>query len=1053
MSRSVLAAVAAAGDPADPDCAATLRALGLHDPVRAWKNLRRLARELPVDEATPFYDTLAEVLARTPLPDAALSALERLLGDAVDSGALVARLATDAAALERLLRVVTASEFLADTFSRTSELLGPALLDAAWQTPVTVPEVRGAWELLRSRIASDTDVPAALRRFKRQTLARIGVQDVLDILPVDDTLATMTALAETCLEAAYVVARDGVTARFGIPHDPLIGGAAQFCVLAMGKCGGAELNYSSDIDLVFLYSGSGETDAVAGGKSVSNTEYFAKLGERMIALLTSHEGGGAVFRIDMRLRPMGTKGTLVTSYDAMMEYYETWGQTWERQMLIKARPVAGDLALGEALLQELRPFVYPKFLDLQAIREVHELKRAIEQRTRSEGDGHVDVKTGPGGIRDVEFAVQFLQLLHGGRRPEVRAGNTLDAITALRDSDILTRQDAEELADAYRFLRRVENRLQLWADLQRHRLPTKSASRDAFAAGLGYASDRSVSPWEAFERAYDRSTAIVRRIFNQVLGETFDEAPVQAPVRALLRSPHPDADAVARALAPYAIRDPDAAWVHLEHLAFGPRQAPLTAAARDAFAELCPRLLQHVAGTPDPDHTLGNVRTFLDTFGNPGTFYELLLTNPKAIELFVALASFSETLVRILIADPGMLDFLISNTQLQHAARPKHIKRALDRFLEINPDFHTAVRRFRNGELLRIGLRDMLDLAPIAEVTAELTAVADTVIDHLWAHEAAELTREYGSPLEAGSGALAESVVLALGKCGGRDLNYTSDLDVVFVYSGPGETAGELRAPISNREYFQKLAQRVTRRSTESSKYGALYKLDARLRPYGGQGELAMTAEQYLDYYRTRAAPWEMLALTRLRPMAGSRVLGAYLVADIHDYIFAAGFWNADLVEYVDTMLRKVQSHRADPAAGLGLKNEVGGLVEVEFLVQLLMLRFGAAHPAVRHPNTLHVLGVLEAEQLIPAEDARKLADAYVFLRRTENRLRIMYGGESAALPTDSRARDRLAVRLGVENRSDLPDGEVLAETVHATCHTVHAIYSRTLEHLTVTGT
>ncbi len=1048
MTHLALAAVAATGDPADPACVDALAALGFREPVRACTNLRRLGGEVPPGgQGAAFYAALEGALAGLPAPDRALNSLERLVGTARDRPALAARLTADPQGLRRLLRVFAASEFLGEAFVAAPAVAEQLLLDEGWDAPLQTEDFARLWQ---ATAANGSDLPAvhaALRRYKRRILAQLGVQDVLGVSTVDQELAGMTAYADCCLRVAYDAAYAAVASRYGPPGEAS-GAAATFTVLALGKCGGAELNYSSDIDLIFCYSAAGETRPPAGGTPITNAEFFTKVGEQFINLLASHEGGGRVFRIDMRLRPQGTKGALVCSRAALLEYYESWGRTWERQMLIKARPVAGDLELGAALLQELRPFIYPKYLDLKAIRDVHGLKRTIEQQADRAGDAGVDVKLGPGGIRDIEFAIQFLQLLNGGRRPALRTGNTLAAIAAAADAELLTGKDATELAAAYRFLRRVENRLQLWADRQVHRLPTATDAQEAFAVGLGYAATRGAGAWDAFDAAYQRHTGVVRKVFNVVLGDAYDEAPVQAPVVALLRVPQPEAEAAARVLAPYGLRDPAAAWAHIEHLAFGPPAAPLTSAARDAFRQLCPRMLQHLAATPDPDHALANVRTCLDVFGAPGAFYNLLLQHPRAIEVFVTLASFSETLIRILLRDPGMLDFLIRDSQLQHAAEPRHIKRALDQFLEINPDFQIALRRFRNGELLRIGLRDMLELAPSREVTAELSAVAATVIDHLWAHEAAELTKQYGSPLEADSHALAESVVLGLGKFGGQELNYTSDLDVVFVYSAPGETAGEVDAPITNQEYFLKLAQRVTRHATATSPYGVLYKIDARLRPYGGQGSLALSAEEFLTYYRTKAAPWEHQALLRLRPVAGNRVLGRQLIEAVHQLVFAPGFWRTDLVDRADTMLHKVQAHRTERAAGLALKNEVGGILEVEFLVQVLMLRYGAAHPAVREPNTLHALAALELVEALPSGDARALATAYEFLRHTENRLRIMYGREAAELPADPAARDRLAARLGLDSHSDLPAGQVLEETIRSSFHRVHAIYERTVTRL-----
>ena len=444
----------------------------------------------------------------------------------------------------------------------------------------------------------------ALRRFRRRETLRIGYDDIVRGLPLELITLDLSHMADACVEAAYRLARRRAEARHGVPRGR-DGRPARFVVLGLGKLGGEELNYSSDIDLIFLYDDEGQTD---GPRAISNAEFFARMGGDLVRLLADHSSLGQAYRVDMRLRPEGDQGALARSLAATLGYYETTGRTWERQALIKCRPVAGDLDLGREFLDAIEPFVYRRYLGGAEIGEIKALKRRIEERTVSAGTSEVEVKTGRGGIRDVEFVVQFLQLLHGGEYPEVRHANTLTAISRLEQVGCLTAQERGIMEDTYRFLRLVEHRLQTMFDRQTHQMPRDLEEQRILAIRIGYPpasvwEDRT-GPAQRFLSDYRAKTELNRRILNHLLHDAFrdDAGDAADPVVDLVLDPDPDPEHVAAALGPYPFRDRQTAYANL--LALAREDIPFLSQARcrHFFAAIAPRLLQAVARDARPRH-------------------------------------------------------------------------------------------------------------------------------------------------------------------------------------------------------------------------------------------------------------------------------------------------------------------------------------------------------------------------------------------------------------------------------------------------------------------
>jgi glutamate-ammonia-ligase adenylyltransferase len=1009
--------------------------VGITDPGKAGKNVQLLAGRGPAYDA--FSSILPWVLRSlddVADPDAALNNWERLVGTMHEPERHYEYLEKHPRNLEILLKVIGTSQYLTDVLIRWPRLFHEVFDDDSWERSVDARTLR---DELASLIGNARDYDAradVLRTFKQRHMLAAGAKDICGIADVEQTLDEITALAEACVQVAFECTEAEVRARFGKPMCS-DGGAAEEAsavVIAFGKLGGSELNYSSDIDLLFMYSADGETQPDGQTVSITNLEYFSKLAERCIDLLGRVTERGHLFRVDMRLRPMGSKGPLVGSLESHLDYYEIFGETWERQAFLKARCVAGDVELGRRFLDELRPFVYPKYLDHKAIREMQNLKRRIERQVATGGHTRSEVKLGRGGIRDIEFTVQFLQLLNGGKHPELRSTNTLAALETLERIGYLSSTEHEVLVAAYRFLRRLENRLQIMQNRQLHVLPSHPEEIEVLARGLGHGRSGSRPAREVLEREYAFHTDRVRELFNKFFGKMFADDGRTSPVVDLIMNPEPTEAEMEAALQPYGFRDNAAAYRNLQLLARGGGSTPYPLRTRNFFCGIAPMLVQQLQRSPDPDMALNNLQRCVAALGAPSTFYEVLSSNPKSIDLLVALSSYSDHLIRLLVNDPGVIDFLLSTRMLEEESSRANIDKALGKFLEINPNFYEAVQRFKNGELLRIGLRDILSLADITEVTRELSSVAEVMLDRVYGRCLEEHGSRYGEPCGA-DGSPATMCILGMGKLGGREMNYASDLDVIFVYSAEGSTSGGTSEAISCQQFFTSLAAQVMKKMSELNPYGYLYKMDARLRPDGEQGLLAVSVDSFADYHCRKSALWEKRAMTKLRTVAGDMELGKRIVGLAQEIIYAPDFFSVDVVEDAALMLHKmIGAVGADDRSGMQIKNAEGGIVGIEFLVQLLQLKHGASSSALRTTNTMEALDALGEGGFISRKAHEDLRAALVLLRRVENRLRLMHDRSLTELPSDRDALDKLALRLGTAGTPDRSAGEVLVDMIES---------------------
>jgi glutamate-ammonia-ligase adenylyltransferase len=966
-----------------------------------------------LDGARPgLAEALADALSETSDPSAVLVGMKRFLEAGVSPRVELDHMGAAPRYAHLLCTIFDQSHYLTDIVCRNPEYALWLWLEAPLDRARTREETS---EELSRQVAVFNSFDArrqSMRRFKRREVLRIAARDVVEHVSLESLVEDLSNLADAVLEAALRCAQDALLPRFGTPrHRDAEGNEHDtgFVILAMGKLGGRELNFSSDIDLVFFYTEDGETTGGASGE-ISNAEYFQKLGELVIKALSEQTAEGSIFRVDMRLRPHGRFGPLAVSIESAIKYYEQSGQAWERQALIKARPVAGDLALGEYFIERTRPFVFPRYFDDDTLENILDVKRRMESEVASRGETKRNVKLGRGGIRDIEFVVQMLQLLNGGKFPELRAPNTLDAIRALGQWGRLTPFEAGALASSYVFLRQIEHRLQIEGSRQRHELPSAPEALDLLARRLGYASGPS------FMAEYRDHTEETRRILDRftALGGSGNLWVTD------LLDPRSDGAAGISHLSALGFADPAKAREELLLLCVGPPERAFSLHVRQQFSAIAPALIAALAATANPDSTLLRLGRMLANLRAPNAIYDILKWDPDLSKKLVTLVANSEYLTELIIRDPGLFDLFGSARGTSASVSRERLETALADLTRAY-DADAAPHRFVQGEMVRIGMRELFDQVSVLEVGYELTQVAEVCLAHMLAEARAKAAERYGA-------ARAAFAVLGLGKLGGRELGYGSDLDLIFVY----ESGGTAESGTALSEYFAAVASNTIRALKEPARYGLLYDIDARLRPDGNKGVLAISDRRIEEYYLIEAQPWERLALVKVRAVAGDVAFGEAVAQRARDPAFSLEL-TPETLEQIDAIRRKI----VGAASPLDLKKGEGGLVELEFAVRLLQLRHAAEIPDLKRGDVLGAIDVLAQRGVLSPEEFGVVTGAYLLFRKIENRIRMMHGRSGSALPEDPGERADLAKRLNIA-------GDLL-DVVSEHKARVHAFYEKTL--------
>ena len=844
--------------------------------------------------------------------------------------------------------VFSASPFVVGSIFRQPGLLGELIHSRDLFSACELSDLKQRLISRFALVSDETSLLRALRQFRRREIVRIAWRDLAGWADTDETLRELTWLADVAVQGALDWWMAQLSQRHGQPRDAL-GQPVGLVVLGMGKLGGHELNFSSDIDLIFAFDDEGETD---GAKPLDNSEFFTRLGQRLIRAIDARTEDGFVFRVDMRLRPWGDEGPLALTFEQMELYYTLHGREWERYALIKARPMAGDLLAGERLMQQLRPFVYRRYLDYGAFGQLREMKTMIEREMAKKGMRD-NVKLGLGGIREVEFIGQVFQLLRGGREPALQQRGILNILRVLVNDEVLSADEFQALTQGYEVLRRVENRLQAARDQQTQFLPETPHEQMRLALSMGF------TDWTRFIQFLNQNRAGVHRVFRRVFRVLNNQADdtrnrLDEVATGLLQGA-----AAEHVLREEGFQSENIAPVLSALQAFLQERfiRALSDTARARLLKLLPRVLKAVANEAETRvmDVLPRMFALLSKIGGRSVYLALLLENPQALELLVRLLAASPWIAQQLTLHPILLDELLDARTLFAPPSAEHLRLEMRAMLVNVPDGDTErqmdeLRRFKQINMLRVAAADIMDVLPVMQVSDYLTWMAETLLEEVHRESMRELVQRHGTPTcvidsQAFTPGLA---VIGYGKLGGLELGYGSDLDIVFLHDSVGEqqeTDGE--KTLDNAQFFARVTQKMISRITTQTPAGVLYEIDTRLRPDGASGLLVSSLSAFADYQRHHAWIWEHQALTRARWVAGEPRLKAAFEAVRHAVLCQPrepqGL-RASVVEMRHKM--RAELDQKDPSK-FHIKTGSGGLTDIEFIVQYHLLAHAHTHPDI----------------------------------------------------------------------------------------------------------
>src|SRR3569623_1384740 len=879
-----------------------------------------------------------------------------------------------AAVLDSLPRVWAASDFVMQSCVRTPGLLAD-LIDSGdmltqYRDPAAAYVQRVTTALAEA--ADATALAQRLRSVRRREMLRIAWRDLAGWAVLDETLHDLSALAAACVDGALLRLDDWQRVELGVPLGMRSGTPQGLVVIGMGKLGAGELNFSSDIDLIFAYPEDGET--TGGARACSNEDYFRRLAQRLIQAISAPTADGFVFRVDMRLRPFGDAGPLVMSFDALEEYYQAHGREWERYAWIKAAPVAGDAADGGQLMQQLRPFVLRRYLDFGAYRSLREMKALIAEQVKSKGMED-NIKLGAG----------------GGRESELQARPILTVLHRLVERGYLPTYAGVDLVAAYEFLRRTENRLQEYADQQTHRLPQDAQGRLRLAFAMGYSS------WADFDRHLGRHRRRVQDHFNHFFAAPAGDgsAPTDVPLDRLWRGASAGADAHA-ALAAAGFPDPAEALDAVARLRESAACRHLTAQGRERLDFLMPLLLAAVAQGERPIVTLTRVLALLEKIARRTAYLALLAENTVVLSQLVRLCAASPWIAAELARVPLLLDMLLDPRALYAPLDRGALQWELDDAVQPvgNDDLEQqmeALRHFKQSNVLRVAAAYVAVSYPLMVVSDHLTEIAEVTLDALLRRARRHLSARLGAPRCQVDGRTFEPgfAVIGYGKLGGIELGYGSDLDLVFLHDSAGEELGTAGPkPLDNAVYFARLGQRIIHMATAHTPSGVLYEIDLRLRPSGASGLLVSSVAAFADYQRKDAWTWEHQALVRARVVAGDPAVAAAFDS-VRREVLSRPRDREVLRREVREMRQRMRDELGQrDAARFDLKQDAGGFADIEFMVQYAALAWACEHPELlRYTDNIRLLEGMAGAGLMAAADTQLLSDAYRAYRASVHQL------------------------------------------------------------------
>ncbi|UTW09502.1 bifunctional [glutamate--ammonia ligase]-adenylyl-L-tyrosine phosphorylase/[glutamate--ammonia-ligase] adenylyltransferase [Pseudomonas benzenivorans] len=898
-------------------------------------------------------------------------------------------------------RAAAASDFVAQQALRDPQMLLELAESGELERSLSAGELRDQLVAALQDCADEDELGLRLRRFRNRQQLRIIWRDVARQADLVETCRDLSDLADACIDLAYHWLYPHHCAQFGTPIGRRSGQPQHMVILGMGKLGAHELNLSSDIDLIFGYPEGGETEGVR--RSLDNQEFFIRLGQRLIKALDAITVEGFVFRTDMRLRPYGSSGALVFSFNALEQYYQDQGRDWERYAMIKARVVGGDPVAGEQLLEMLRPFVYRRYLDFSAIEALRSMKLLIQQEVRRKGMAE-NIKLGAGGIREVEFIAQAFQLIHGGRDLSLQQRPLLKVLRTLEGQGYLPGAVTDELREGYEFLRYTEHALQAIDDRQTQMLPDGDLDRARVAFILGF------DNWQAFHERLMHWRERVDWHFRQVIADPDEDQDgeideVIGGEWLPLWEDAQDEAAACRQLGDAGFADALAARQRLAGLRSSNQVRTMQRLGRERLDAFIPRLLAQAVEHDDPDLVLERVLPLVEAVARRSAYLVLLTENPGALQRLLTLCAASPWIAEQITRFPLLLDELLNEGRLFKPPQAPELAAELrERLMRIPEDDleqqMEALRHFKLAHRLRVAASEIAGTLPLMKVSDYLTWLAESILDQVLALAWRQTVAKHGTPRRAdGSACDPDFIIVGYGKVGGIELGHGSDLDLVFIHDGDPQAETDGAKPIDGAQFFTRLGQRIIHLLTTQTNSGQLYEVDMRLRPSGASGLLVSSLGAFQRYQESEAWTWEHQALVRARVLVGCPRVGQAFEA-VRAAVLGRERDLDTLRAEVSEMRAKMRDNLGSKATAAGtaanafeaaapfdLKQDAGGIVDIEFMVQYAALAWSRQYPELlEFTDNIRILEGLERVGLLPGEDALLLQEIYKAYRQAAHR-------------------------------------------------------------------
>lgn len=920
-------------------------------------------------------------------------------------------------------RVTAASDFVIEQSVRDPLMLLELAQSGELDRRFAVGEMCAQIAAAAGLAETDDQLARALRRQRARHQVRIIWRDLTRQADLVQTCRDLSDMADASIDQAYQWLYTRHCQQFGVPTGRRSGEPQQMVVLGMGKLGAVELNLSSDIDLIFAYPEGGETVGVK--RPLDNQEFFIRLGQRLIKALDPMTVDGFVFRVDMRLRPYGSAGALVLSFNALEQYYQDQGRDWERYAMIKSRVVAGDQVAGAQLQEMLRPFVYRRYLDFSAIEALRTMKQLIQQEVRRKGMAD-NIKLGSGGIREVEFIAQAFQLIHGGRDLSLQQRPLLKVLSTLEGQGYLPPAVISELREGYEFLRYTEHAIQAIADRQTQMLPDGAQDQARIAFMLGFAD------WASFHEQLMYWRGRVAWHFGQVIADPDEEEGSESEVVVggewlPLWEEAQDEEAACRQLEEGGFADAPKALRALAGLRSSPQLRAMQRLGRERLDAFIPRLLAQAVEHVNPDLVLERVLPLVEAVARRSAYLVLLTENPGALRRLLTLCAASPWIAEQITRFPLLLDELLNEGRLfKPPLAPELAAELRERLTRIPEDDleqqMEALRHFKLAHRLRVAASEIAGSLPLMKVSDYLTWLAEAILEQVLALAWRQTVAKYGTPLRT-DGSLCDPgfIIVGYGKVGGLELGHGSDLDLVFIHDGDPQAETDGPKPIDGAQFFTRLGQRIIHLLTAQTNSGQLYEVDMRLRPSGASGLLVSSLGAFSRYQENEAWTWEHQALVRARVLVGSQDVGQAF-EKVRAAILGKPRDLPTLRQEVSEMRAKMRDNLGtkstaagtganafEPAAPFDLKQDAGGIVDIEFMVQYAALAWSQTHPPLlRWTDNIRILEELEHEGLMPVEDASLLREAYKAYRSAAHRQALQK--DPGVIPGDQFADERQQV-------------------------------------------